>query len=236
LLLLMAASSALAQQRSRALQLDAGRLLPGMDSFAVYVIRGTDTLRTGTIWDQIEIVNEAGRSRLHRVYQSQDRVLGERLDTLVDAFPDLAPVRQRSRSANGHEFVDYAPGNARGWMRDADGDSVPIRETVPRVVYGSSTFDLILRSAPLVDGWHAVVPAFIASARTVLPLRARVSGAEKIGADTCWRVEADFGGTPVTFWIHQRTRALCQQVMPLQPGTEVLFRTLPEPGSRSLAR
>jgi hypothetical protein len=155
---------------------------------------------------------------------------------LVEAFPELTPVRHRSRSVHGQESVDYAPGQVRGWMRDARGDSVPIQESLPNVVYSGSTFDLILRAAPLRDGWQAVIPAFVPSSRSVVPLRAQVTGTEKIGEDACWRVEADFGGTPVTFWIHQGTRTLCQQVMQLRPGLQTLFRRIPQTNSRSLAR
>jgi hypothetical protein len=68
------------------------------------------------------------------------------------------------------------------------------------------------------------VPTFLASARVVSALRARVTGAETIGGEICWRVQVDFTGMPVTFWIGQTSRALRQQVMQIRPDVQILFR------------
>jgi hypothetical protein len=204
---------------------DGERLRLGTDSMAIYLVRGSDTVPTGAVWDELSRRTEGnGVTVLQRVYRSRDRVLGERVDTVVDQPGTLAPIRLRSRTARSQEFLDFADQRVIGWLRLANGDSVAVDESLPAMVYNSSSFDLVLRSAPLSEGWSAEVPAFLASTRRVLPLRARVDALERIGGEPCWRVEAEFVGMPVTFWIHEQSRALCQQVMQVNPDTQVLFR------------
>jgi hypothetical protein len=105
----------------------------------------------------------------------------------------------------------------------ANGDSVPVDAALPELVFSGSSFDLVLRAAPLAAGWEADIPAFLPSTRTVVPLRARVAGSELIGGRRCWRVEADFAGSAVTFWVAEETRALCQQVLHIRPGVQIMF-------------
>jgi hypothetical protein len=202
---------------------DARRLKPGVDSLAVFLVRGADTTRTGTLRDELSVVRVEGRDALQRVYVSTDQVLGGRVDTLVDVLADLRPVRHRSRSSRSVEAIDFAAGRATGWMRLANGDSVAV-DAAATNAFNASSFDLVLRASSLGAGWEAVVPTFLASARVVSPLRARVTGAETIGGETCWRVQVDFTGMPVTFWIGQTSRALRQQVMQIRPDVQILFR------------
>lgn len=213
---------------------DARRLRPGVDSLAIYLVRGADTTRTGTLRDELAVVREAGRELLRRVYVSSDRVLGARVDTLVDALADLRPVRHRSRTERSAEALDFAAGRATGWLRLANQDSVGVDAAAPGA-YNASSFDLVVRASSLRDGWEATVPAFLPPARAVSPMRARVTGVEAIDGEPCWRVQAEFSGTPVTFWIGQATRALRQQVLQVRPDVQILFRRAAPvaPGTRA---
>lgn len=226
-LLLTAALVAAAPLQAQAPALDPARLVPGVDSLAVFFVSGTDTTRTGTLRDEITLVDEGGQRRLRRVYATVDRLLGTRLDTLVDDAATLAPVRHRSRTERGMERIDFVAGVASGWLHLVDGDSVAVRVPVAAGVVNASSFDLALRAAPLAEGWSAEVPAFIPTTRAVTPLRARVAGVETIDGRECWRVDAEFAGTPVTFWIDRRTRALRQQVMRVRADAAILFRAMP---------
>lgn len=202
-----------------------GRLLRlGVDSLAMYLVQGTDTTRTGTLRDELSVVREDGRELLRREYISIDRVLGTRVDTLVDVRADLRPVRHRSHTDRAVEAVDFAAGRATGWLRLANGDSVAVDAAAD--AFNASSFDLVLRASPLRDGWEATVPAFHPTTRAVMALRARVVGVEHVAQERCWRVQAEFGGTPVTFWIGQTSRALRRQVMQVRPDVQILFRPM----------
>ena len=221
LLALLLPTTASAQ---RSLGVDAGRLAVGTDSLAIYYVSGTDTTRTGTLRDELTMVEEGGRRLVRRVYGTVDRLLGTRLDSLTDIASTLEPVRHRSRTDRGREALDFAAGRVAGWLWLADGDSVRVQAAVEAGVINASTFDLALRASDLREGWQAEIPAFLPSTRSVTALTARVAGVDSVDGESCWRVEAVFAGTPVTFWIGQRSRALRQQVMRLRPDAAILFR------------
>ena len=202
---------------------DARRLRPGVDSLAIFLVRGSDTTRTGTLRDELMVVREGDRELLRRVYVSADRVLGTRVDTLVDVLSNLRPVRHRSRSDRTIEILDFAAGRARGWLRLTNQDSVAV-DAPAEAAYNASSFDLVLRASTLSDGWAVTVPAFVPQVRAVSPMRARVVDPETVNGEVCWRVQAEFGGTPVTFWIGQISRTLQQQVMQVGPDVQILFR------------
>jgi hypothetical protein len=204
--------------------IDGDRLALMVDSMTIYVVRGQDTVPAGMLWDELTRVEENGVDLLHRVYRSRDRVLGMRVDTLVDHYSTLIAVRHRSRTARTEALLDFSEQRVVGWVRLPDGDSTAVDVAVPLAVYNGSSFDLVIRSAPLAYGWSADVPSFVASTRTVVPLRARVVSREQIDGEECWRVDGDFGGTPVSFWIQEHTRDLCQQVMQIGPEMQILFR------------
>lgn len=203
--------------------LDARRLTLGTDTLAVYTIRGNDTTLTGLIVDDLTLRTDGTRSLLVRTYRTEDRVLGSSLDTLIDAFPHLAPVRHRSSSDRGRERLDFRDGRVDGFLILANGDSVRVDAPLPRAAINASSFDIALRASPLSSNWSGDLRAFLSTSRTVVALHARVAGAEKIGGALCWRVEAEFAGLPVTFWIAQTSRRLCQQIMVIRPDLQILF-------------
>lgn len=219
--------SAAAAAQSAPLNIDTRRLTLGSDSLAIFIVRGADTVQTGWMRDLLSADEENGRPVLRRVYVSADRILGMRVDTIVDARESLAPIRLRDHSARGGAFLDFSAGQVTGWMQLASGDSVAVQSVLPAEVYNSSSFDLVLRAADLSQNWRAEIPAFLPSTRSVVQLQAQVEGAETVGGRTCWRVQANFAGTPVTFWIDQESRALCKQVMVLGPGVQLMLAPVP---------
>jgi hypothetical protein len=54
-----------------------------------------------------------------------------------------------------------------------------------------------------------------------------VGGSEEIGGRPTWRVEADFVGMPVIFWIDKATRAIRRQVIRMGPDAMVLYDSVP---------
>jgi hypothetical protein len=198
-------------------------LRAGVDTFAIYFIQGKDSTLTGAIRDDIRFVQKQGRKVIERIYVTQDRVLGARLDTLIDDARDLSPVSHRSRTSRNMAFVEFSKNQAVGWLRLPNGDSASVAGTIAPGVINSSAFDLWLRAAPLALGWTADVHAFEVVARTTLSLHAKVSGEEIVEGEPSWRVQADFGGTPVTFWIGKTSRSLRRQLMQLSADQAILF-------------
>lgn len=224
---------ATAQTAPRAIP-DGMQLRPGVDSLAMYLIRGTDTTQTGMLRDELTVLappTPGAPERLQRVYVSVDRVFGSRVDTIVDARRDLQPITFRSVTDRGQETIDFRGGRATGWLRLSNADSVAVDVRLPATgAFNASSFDLVLRAAPLRAGWTGTVPGFIATSRAVTDFQARVTGTEVVDGEPCWRVQAEFGGTPVTFWIGTTTRVLRQQVMQVRPDVQILFR---HPGGRT---
>ena len=97
MLAVMLPLSARAQQTTS----DGTRLPLDRDSLVIFLIRGIDTTRTGGISDELRQVTDGGVEALQRIYRSNDRLLGRRLDTLVDVRLSLRPLRHQSRTDNG---------------------------------------------------------------------------------------------------------------------------------------
>jgi len=198
-------------------------LRTGVDTLHVFYIQSKDTARTGVVVDDIRIAKRAGRSVIERIYITQDRVLGTRVDTLVDDAGGLAPVSLRSRTSRNSAFLAFSRDSVIGWLRLANGDSVPVAAPLAIGGISSSAFDLWLRASPLSDSWSGTVQAFEPFSRTTIPLQARVTGKVIVDGEASWTVQANFGGTPVTFWIGQSSRTLRRQLMQIAPDRAILF-------------
>lgn len=219
------AHTAAASAQVTVLDVDGRRLQPGTDTFAVYVVRGGDTTRTGVVIDELRVIAGDDGAALQRVYVTQDRVLGTELDSIFDQMRTLSPIRQRVSGTLRSGELAFLPGRVDGWMRSRSRDSAAVEVPLTAGAYNAATFDLVLRAADLRAGWEADVQAFLPGADRVVPLMARVTGTERIDGHDCWRVAADFAGSDVTFWIDRDTRQMRQQVMEIAPGVHLLFRS-----------
>jgi hypothetical protein len=199
------------------------RLHVSTDTLASLLIQGADTTLTGRVIDQMTVRLLDGRRVIHRVYRVESASLGNSVDTLIDHYETLAPVQQHSRSRRAIELISFGDRRARGVILQPTGDSIRVDVGLPATVYSSSSFDLVLRAAPLAEGWTTTVPAFVTGSRTVVEMTARVAGAETVDGVECWRVEAEFMGMSVGFWIAKSTRLMCKQEMRIQAGMTMLF-------------
>jgi hypothetical protein len=224
-LALLAAPAMVASQVASSVP-DGSRLKLGTDSLAVFFIQGTDTVRTGIIVDDLHVDSSVTNRHLVRIYRTQDQVLGQGVDTILDFLGTLQPFAYYSRRPTGGQALQFSLGRVAGWLFLVDGDSVPIDMPLPRQVFNFATFDLVLRASPLRRGLQITVPAFFGNSRSVTPLTARVVGVDAIHNRPCWTVKAEFMGMPVTFWIDTTTRQLRQQVMQTRADTQILFTTM----------
>lgn len=222
----------LAGQSSRGLVgLNGHELRLGTDSFAVYLIRGTDTTRTGWVIDALT----SDGSRLTRVYTAVDRVLGSRLDTIVDRLSDLTPIAYHSRSSQLIAHLAFDRSGAKGWVRLVNGDSQPVTVPFSGTVYDGASFDLVVRSSTLVQGLNLVVPTFVAGPNSVTSVHGTVTGSSVVDGHPCWVFAGEFGTLPVTFWIDKSTRALRRQLMQLRVDAAMLFAAPPRNDPRKRA-
>jgi hypothetical protein len=203
---------------------DGRRLQLGTDSLVVFVVRQRRQEQSGTIVDVLDTIRVNGEVRLQRVYRRTDVVLGDGVDTLVDHFPDLAPRNVQSRSdGGGTELLTWRGGRLTGTVEQTGKTKRSIDTAVAPSLYSSSSFDLILRASPLAEGYEIAVSTYSAR-RGATILTAKVVGAEVVpGFGDTWRVDANFAGLSVTFWIAKTSRRLIRQVIRVSPETELLF-------------
>jgi hypothetical protein len=194
------------------------------DSLEVYVLRQGKQGRSGTIVDALDTVRVNGELLLRRVYGRTDAALGDGLDTLVDAFADVTLRQIDSRSdGGGVEHLEWRSGRLIGVVEQSGRPARQIDTAAVGGVYSSASFDLILRAAPLANGYAITLPAFSGRQGAKI-VSAKVAGSEtlpRFGAT--WRVEVDFGGRTATFWITKDSRRLVRQVVHILPGLEILI-------------
>ena len=221
---LLAAATSLHAQSSREPKPDARRLRLGTDTLEVFVVRQGRPLRTGTIVDRLDTVRVDGELLLRRVYRRTDVALGDGVDTLVDRFPDLSPHTVRSTSAGGGtETLTWRAGRLTGTVEQRDKPTRAIDTTAAPSTYSRSSVDLILRASPLAVGYEVAVPAYSAR-QGGGTITARVTASETLpGFGETWRVEGNYAGMSVTFWIAARTRRVVRQIIRVAPGTELLY-------------
>lgn len=192
--------------------LDGHRLPARTDTLIEYVVKGADTVRSGYVIDQIAVSD----SQIIRHYAGRSKAMGELLDSIVDRARDLRPLSIDEHSSGMAEEVHFGADSATGWMRTPGGDSVAVRESLPRVVYDGSSFDLVVRASDLADGFALTVPVFEVGSNAVSSVGGRVTGAEVVAGHECWVFKGHFSAMSVTLWIDKQSRQLVQQY--LQPS------------------
>ena len=226
--------SARAQQTTS----DGTRLPLGRDSLVIFLIRGSDTTRTGGISDELRQVADGGVEAVERIYRSNDRLLGRRLDTLVDVRLSLGPLRHQSRTDNGLESVQFNDAGAMGVTRARNGDSAARFAALAATVINASSVDLFLRAATLTAGCTTNIQAYSPTLGRILDVQARVAGVDTVAREASWRVQAEMDGRPVVFWIGTQSRRLNRQILRLHPGISLLFErtayVAPRAGQRAL--
>ena len=210
------------------LRVDTKHLASRVDTLAVFLIRGTDTVRTGSVIDELR----AEKNRLIRIYATSDRILGNSLDTIVSSLEGLRPLSYSTHSATQITRLSFQAAEVEGWSRLPNGDSTTIRAELPAVVYDGSSFDLVIRASPLAPNFELVVPSFLVGSNTIGKLTGSVTGTEIVANRPCWVVKTNFAGVPVTFWIDKETRALRRQLMQPRVDMSILF-ALPKPNRAS---
>jgi hypothetical protein len=221
---------ALRAQPAARVSLDLARLKCGIDSLEIYVVQGSARRRTGTLVDECRSSGTGSARLFTRIYRTTDRVLGNRLDTIVDLWSSLEPrsyhsVSSRSSSSDTIR-LEWGGNRLRGRVALESKPAIAVDDELKSPQYNSASFDVLLRASPLAAGYSVDVPAYVPG-RGVLKLTAKVVGEEDIAGQASWRVNADYGGLSVTFWIAKTSRQLLKQAMHITPEADIEFVSPP---------
>ena len=217
-------SNAIYAQAKPGVALDTKLLRLTTDSLEVYVVRQGKQARTGTMVDALDTARVNGELRFARVYSRTDALLGSGVDTLVDAVADLTLRLVDSRSEGGGiEHVEWRNGHITGLVDQPGRPTRQIDTATAGAVYSSASFDLILRAAPLANGYTITLPAF-SGRQGPKTVSAKVAGSETLRPfGATWRLDVDFGGRTATFWITKDSRRLVRQLVHVAPGIDILI-------------
>ena len=226
-MLAVAPAASLAQESATILRLDGHRLRLGADSFARYIIRGSDTALVGSERDELR----SDGVRLTRYYTIVDSINGTEADTIVSRLEDLRPLEYRSYSADRATQLVFGATAVVGWTHPAGADSSAVNTPLPPLVYDGSIFDLIVRASDLRDSMQISLPSFLPGMNGVSTMAGRVSGNEIVDGHPCWLFKGTNGGVSVSFWIDKDTRALRREFVQFRRQLGLLL-TSPLPPER----
>jgi hypothetical protein len=205
---------------------EADRIHCALDSLEIFVIRQGARQRTGTVVDDCRVTGESTARVLTRVYRTTDAVLGNRLDTIVDAWSTLQPRSYHSIASSEVVNLVWAGGRLRGRVQAPGKPTTSIDEDIEPTVFNGASFDMLLRASPLAMNYSVTVPAYVPSSG-VVTLTAKVVGEEVIDGQATWRIDADFTGMSVSFWIGKTSRRLLKQLIHVAPGADIEFVASP---------
>jgi len=224
LLVIVVVSGSIHAQPKPAAGLNPKLLRLTTDSLEVYIVRQGKQARTGTIVDALDTVRANDELRLRRIYSRTDALLGNGVDTLVDAYADLTLRLVDSRSdGGGVEHLEWRSGRLTGTVQQSGQPARQIDSAAANGVYNSASFDLILRAAPLADRYAVTLPAF-SGRQGAKTLSAKVAGSERLPQfGATWRLDVDFGGRSASFWITKDSRRLVRQLVRAAPEVDILI-------------
>lgn len=206
---------------------DPAKLSCRTDTLAIFLVRQGVRQQTGTVIDECHPEGSGAARVRMRIYISRDAVLGNRVDTVIDSWTSLEP--RSYHSVASHEIVrlDWLGSHLRGRIETEGKAPVAVDEQLRSRVYNGASFDTMIEASPLAANYAVEIPAYVPG-RGVVTLTAKVVGEEMIDGQASWRVDADFTGLAVTFWIAKSSRRLLKQVLHAAPGTDIEFiATLP---------
>jgi hypothetical protein len=216
---------------------DAHRLTPGISSGIIFVVRGGDTVKTGTFADEIVVRGDT----LIFVRGIYDRMFGQEVDTLLSHMPDLMPIGYSysalSGPSKGDGHFSFAGTKTTGWSSDSAGKVTTINITRPSASWSLPTLALVLRATDLREGDTFAIPVFHPAYSDPGELTAAVLGSEQVHGRLCWRVSVflDSANQVGTYWIDQTTRTLHRVLSLISPGMSLLLETSRVPAVRARA-
>ena len=229
-LVALAPAATLAQQpateiRPGSREIDASRVVPRADTFAVTALDG------GAGWPAVWV--ELRTARIDAEVPAVSRV--ERMKSLVgvelsvDSFTlvaaTLAPLWFSGRSRDAAGSLAFDGLSVRG-SRMSGGTFTPVEARLSAPVFLGNLIDVVLSTLPLAEGRAFRWPILREEDAGLDWVDARVTKRERVrtvqgGRCDAWRVETRAGGEPGVYWMERRTGEMLQY-----EGAGVRFRIL----------
>ena len=154
--------------------------------------------------------------------------------------PILSAFPFAQRNSPDHAVRSWQPGprpapggcSPPGWSEAEGRPSRTIKRPATPDVFDAGTFDLLVRSAALSEGYAIEVRGLLADPDTIAILRARVTGSDSVRAEgdrflSAWVVDMEFAGLASTMWIEKTARRLLRQTIRLSPDATILMERHP---------
>jgi hypothetical protein len=208
-------------------------LAPRLDSMRILLVRATEERDIGMLWDEVAVVQGAGtRTMLRRVYRTVNTLFGNHLDTVYSTVPDLRPISHKAVAGTALEDVEFRTDSIVGWVHPEGRPRRRLRRRADPAVYDAHSFDLLIRRAPLRDGYKLRVPALLTSQDTIATLTGTVRGSAKVLVENrrevdTWVIDLDFAGLKSTMWVEKTTRRLAKQHIELGANATIVMDRLP---------
>ncbi len=194
---------------------------------AVYLSRGGELQHLGTLHDEYTRTEELGQPVLRRVYSNPSALFGHHVDTIVSAWPTLKPVRRVTNAASFQDDLLFRSDSILGSKSTAAHPPRIVARRADPLLYDGSSFDMLVRLAPLAPAYPLELPSYTSNADTTVTLRARVAGSAPLPHESgtlvdTWVVDMDFAGITSRLWIAKESRQLIRQTIDLAPGVQLL--------------
>jgi hypothetical protein len=206
------------------------RLRAGADSMQIYLVRGAETMHVGMLWDALQVIDHGGGPAVRREYRTDNVIFGSEHGVYIYRLPGLTPVSIADQGPTP-EALEFRADSVVGWTTTGRRRRREVARALGPGVYDGTAFDLMVRAGDLRDGYSVAVPAYVSEVDSVVTLRARVTGSERVQVEggrtvDAWVVQMEFAGLASTLWIDKQTRALARQTLDLEAGITMLMDRL----------
>ena len=204
---------------------DVSKLTLGRDSLGITLTQNGQERVLGSAWDELTLGPE---DQLRRIYRMENVIFGPLLDTVVLDPGSFRLSARRTVGRVNSDSLAVTHDTVYGWQQVQTGPKQPLALYLPSGVIDANAFDLAIRVTDWAPGVSKTWQAFLPSQSGIVPLAAYFDGTELVhqrnGQEVAaWRIVGDFAGSPVTFWVDPRTRALVKESLGLSHGAAMVF-------------
>jgi hypothetical protein len=189
-------------------------------------VQGGQEQQLGTVTQELTATTVNGKPALRSVETINAPMMGgTAVDSSVVLRDGFAPVSHRSVNAQRTLSLDFSGNRVTGSITPKGGTAQAINFTGDAPLFDANVVGLLLRAAPLAEGYAVTIPAYIHEAGGKTSITARVTGSEQVDVGgkkvDAWVVEMNPGGRQVKQWVTKDTREVVRVVITAAPGVEI---------------
>jgi dienelactone hydrolase len=206
--------------------LNAARLTPGTTTLRLVLVQNGQERDIGTVTEELAATTVGGKPALLHVETINAPMMGgTAVDSSVFLRDGFTPVSHRSVNAQRTLALDFSGTKVTGSLTPKGGTAQAINYSGDAPLFDASIAGLLLRAAPLAEGYAVAIPAYIHEAGGKTSITARVTGAEQVDVGgrkvDAWVVEMNPAGRQVKQWVTKDTREVVRVSIIPQPGIEI---------------